>query len=297
MSSCIPNKGFMSASDASAFTKLNASVWQEICAIQQHIINASTGVNKSNCINITGNTPFTYYPRIESVTVVDAGTGYQESRATATIERVQTDEIYLIDDLFLSTEMENAHLVASVNQSGGIQAVSVIKPGTSYTEVDQVVVSHPVGSGFSGNLVLDASGGVTSVSVSEPGEDYQSIPVSISIQSEYGTGALFDIDLTPGGSISAVNVVDGGQGYSGNVQLGVVSFQGSGAKVLANVSPNNYNVDAYKYYLAFTGSSPDRQLQGHLNQVISYFSGLGYKIKLFSNPEVPGTLMWNVCWC
>jgi hypothetical protein len=56
------------------------------------------------------------------------------------------------------------------------------------------------------------------------------------------------------------------------------------------------NPTSVDYYIVWQGSATDRAIQNQMNQVIKYFSDLGYKIERLTNTSTSRTFKWYVYW-
>jgi hypothetical protein len=57
--------------------------------------------------------------------------------------------------------------------------------------------------------------------------------------------------------------------------------------------PNPTSID---YYTSWQGTSTDRAIQNQMEQVIKYFSDLGYKIERLTNSSTNRTFKWYIYW-
>jgi hypothetical protein len=300
MSTCSPNAGFLPASDASMIAKTSAVVWQEICAIQQAILAAANGQSpREFCVDISGDTPFTFYSQIKAVNVVAGGELYGAVPATASVTRTEGEFVMDVDDIFLESSGVDAILKPVVSSTGAITSVQIINPGTAYVLTDVLVFDHPTGTSATASFTVNSVGGIESVTMLTQGNGYTTTITDIVATSSEGSGATFDASVDPvTGAILSVSVVNSGYGYlASDTVVSAVSATGSGAQLSATVSSNVYSTDPHQYYLVWTGSVKNTLISKQLAEVTSYFSNLGYSVKIFENDEVPGRLLWNICWC
>lgn len=299
MSTCSPNTGFLPATDAGLLSKTSPIVWQEINILQQEILKASSSCGtRSFCADVSGNTPMTFVHQVQSISVVSPGSDYQSVSATASVIRVQDlSEIFIVDDVMMPSDVSDAVLVPVVSPAGVITSVNVVSPGSAYVQSDQIEIDHPIGTGFVCTFTLTPTGGIGEITVVSGGTGYSPVLTTVVISDPTGNDAAATASLGPDGEILAVTVSNPGHGYTTNAIATVTSAYGTGAELSVIVSENTFGTDPYAYYLVYTGSESNRLLQSQLNQVSSYFQQLGYSVKLYENPDVPGILSWNICWC
>ena len=56
------------------------------------------------------------------------------------------------------------------------------------------------------------------------------------------------------------------------------------------------NPTSISYYTVWQGTSTDRAIQNQMEQVIKYFSDLGYKIERLTNSSTNRTIKWYIYW-
>ena len=124
MADCSNSGQFLPANQAKNLARNWQLIWEEICAIQKHILAATSQCTETGgqfCTIIKGDTPMTFISEILSVTVTDGGAGYDSPSI-----------------VFTDSTGRNAEAVAAVIDTT-ITEVSVTKGGSSYT--DSVVVT------------------------------------------------------------------------------------------------------------------------------------------------------------
>jgi hypothetical protein len=118
-----------------------------------------------------------------------------------------------------------------------------------------------------------------------------------------GTGAVTVVYLT-GTSVSSVDVTKSGSNYTTDATGTVYNPPTAAlpnppitpAVVTIDVNENPYGTDPHLYWQVWTGAVTNKAIQQQLNAVISYFTGLGYTIKIQTNPETGSTIQWHICW-
>lgn len=105
-------------------------------------------------------------------------------------------------------------------QGGAIIAINIINPGTGYTSAPTITITGGgSGAGFSGFATIFI-GQVTSVAVTDGGTGYKT-PPTISVIGD-GNGAELRAQIDSSGSVTAIQIVNGGRGYT----KGLVHFSG-----------------------------------------------------------------------
>lgn len=144
MSCCNTGNGFPDAGLALQLGRNHAVIWAEICAIQQAILQSFCGSNDdcigcgtdSRCVTVGGETPMTFVKNIESVTVVDGGSGY--------IDPV----VVVLDDFGSGAELE------VILNGTTIESVNVINGGSNYT---QSATATAIADPDNINVIVDAT--------------------------------------------------------------------------------------------------------------------------------------------
>lgn len=134
---------------------------------------------------------------VESVSVLNAGTGYTTDQQT-----------YIV--VSGSTTGSGAAATFTLNPSGGIQSVTITNGGSGYTKGVRVTVASAVGQ----DAVLQAtvtSGVVTALTIVNPGVGYD---LTNTIQFTVGGGNLIPVVSRTTGEIVDVLILDGGAGYT-----------------------------------------------------------------------------------
>lgn len=220
-SSSSANSGFPTASTMETLATNLPVVWEEICALQQAILAASSQCQPGGgqmCTTVGGTTPMTFVTGVTSVTVVNGGSGYFVDRPAVafvppvgvTPSVVATGTLTTNGGNILAVNITNggsgyqpvpatlsvsslagvgANLQPLVNGAGGIVTVNIINGGTGYTVNDTVVATRAV---LPNIAYVDAVFKITSVSLTgqiievvvlNPGSGYQDSVATVSIVS------------------------------------------------------------------------------------------------------------------
>lgn len=212
MASCDNNTGFPTAGDAKKLSRNNGVIWNEICALQQAILAATSGceydetamtcVNKggSYCVTVGGQTPMTWRASVSDVTVVTPGQDYFPVTATAT---------------FVHPIGTGATADVIVSDSGVVTGFTITAPGSGYEPIvataDFTTLS---GSSAIVTLIVDeTSGAITDTVISNPGAGFL-VGEIIPVDHLTGTGAVLEItSVGSGGEIQTITINDGGMDY------------------------------------------------------------------------------------
>jgi len=266
--SCNNQTQFITASQARIAGRDNNVIFQEICAIQQAILDAID--NGRLEVVVADNSPMTSVNEIKSVTILNSGTGYEVFKASATISHPSGtgalitpivsgsiitgfsidapgtgyDPVKPVADL-TTLGSGNAD-VQLIEFDGQIIEANILVPGTGYVPGTQIPVIHP--NGVNANIqiaTVDTFGAITSVNIVNPGQNYNTIYPEVVIDHPTGTGFRGVVETNVGQVVNII-VVDGGSGY-GDIKpsANVIDTRGSGAVldvVLDNGQIVNINV-------------------------------------------------------
>lgn len=217
---CTPEPGFPNSALMGQLATNNAVVWEEICALQQAILAASSQCQASGaqmCTTVSGTTPMTFISGLLSVNVTNPGLGYVQDTpamrfiapngssgagATGTlltnggnilgVNVVLGGSNYqpMPATLAISTVAGNSAILQPlVNAAGQIAAVNIVNPGSGYTINDSVIATRAVAPDMA---YVDATFLITSVSITgeilsvivmNPGSGYQDSVTTVEIVS------------------------------------------------------------------------------------------------------------------
>jgi hypothetical protein len=217
---CTPGSGFPTASQMEQLATNLPVVWEEICALQQAVLAASSQCQPGGgqmCTTVGGTTPMTFIAGVSSVTVVNGGAGYLTdtpsirfippngavaSGATATLITNGGNILGVTvtaggsgyqpipSNLSVSSLTgSGADIRPLVNANGEIVNVNIVSGGTGYTLGDSVVATRAVGPDA---VYIDAVFKITSISITGqilgivimiPGTGYQPSVTTVEIMS------------------------------------------------------------------------------------------------------------------
>jgi hypothetical protein len=201
--------------------------------------------------------------------------------------------------------------ITSVSLTGQILSVIILVPGSGYQNsvAEAKIVStlnplmdYPLGTGFMGTVLTDNTGAITQVVIDNTGAGYATYSPYLVI-SDPGTGAETSVTLS-GTSVASIAVTEPGTEYT-NLATGTVfnpptaalpNPPASPAVVAINVASNTFGTDPNLYWQVWAGVATNKQIQLQLNQVLSYFAGNKYTIKIQTNPDTGSTIQWKICW-
>ena len=299
MSSCCNTSGgFPNADTAKQLSRNYKVIWSEISAIQQAILQATSGCGLdpdtgtcadnggSFCVEVIGKTPMTWQSGISAITVDESGTGYEPVVAIVEFS-------------------EGVGATATVTTVAGVITDIVMDTlGSGYSSATVVTIDHPLGQGFVGTAVT-LDGALLSVNIEFGGLFYSPLNPTIAFSDITGAEAqgIVNVDeasVTPIGAVTSVTLTSAGAGYSSGAIAEIVpalTSPGTGAVVSLTIDTNPFGTDPYMYYLALIDQLDDCVYKDQIAQVITHFQGLGYTIKATVNPNTNSTIMWTVCWC
>lgn len=287
--------GFLSAEDAKMMAKNSPVVWAEIAAIQQAILtslcncnNGEGGSGPGSCVTVKGNTPMTFIDGLKSIRVVTPGRCYCPVKATVKFQH-------------LTGMGASANAIVA---NGVVTDIVMVSGGGGYINADPTVyLEHPIGVGFRGVVMVNHAGVILGVSIQEGGILYADVYPTANIidPTEKGSGAVTKVNVNEETcGIESVDIVKTGIGYSAETYGEIIpapNSKGIGASIDVTVNDNPYGTDPYQYYLAHMGEQTDCNLVSQIDQVKSYFMGLGYQVRVDVNPDTGATIQWTICWC
>lgn len=239
--------------------------------------------------------------QIVGVNIVNGGTGYTTADTVTATRAVVPNPAYV----------NATFAITSVGIAGEIIGVAVLNPGSGYQNsvAEPKIVStlnpslpYPLGTGFYGTVLTDNLGAVTQVVITNTGSGYSTFKPYLVI-TDPGTGAETSVTLS-GTSVASITVTEPGSNYTTGATGTVFNPPtatlpnppATPAVVTINTAQNTFGTNPNLYYQVWAGTATNKQIQLQLNQVLSYFTGLGYTIKIQSNPETGSTIQWKICW-
>ena len=235
------------------------------------------------------------------VNIISGGSGYTVNDTVTATRAVGPNPAY-VNAVFKIT---------SVSVTGEIIEVIILNPGSGYqpsVATAKIVSSinpalpYPLGTGFMADVLTNFSGAITGAIITNTGAGYASFPPYMII-TDPGTGATTSVNVSSN-SISSISVTEPGSNYTqsatGNVlnppTAGLPNPPTAPAVVTINVSNNTFGTNPQLYWQVWAGTTTNKPIQVQLNQVLSYFTALGYTITIQSNPATGNTIQWKICW-
>lgn len=286
------SSGFLTASNAQMIAKANSLIWQEICTIQQAILtevaNCNTHTGGFSTV-VAGSSPFTFYETISSIAIANAGTGYDPVVATITFDHADG-----------SGALGTVHVAAD----GTILSVDVDTAGSGYNTTNPLTLTfvHPVGTGATATAEVDqGTGEILSVTVTDAGINYGPLLPTVEFNDPLltGTGAAATLSVNELGALETVTLTNPGMFYSAGTTASVVAAStspGASGALTVTVNENTYGTDPSVYYKYLENLVLDKTAKVHINEVVSYFSNLGYYIVPQVNPTTNQTIQWYISW-
>lgn len=247
--SCKPPTSFPNAGQARDMARDKSTIYAEICAIQQGILNATSLCTPDGgqfCTTVGGSTPMTFITSILDATVTDGGSDYFPVEAGALFYHPDPSFDYTAADAAADVTVVNGAIndftitnggsdyspinatttitstlgtgaVLSLDISGGIiQSATVVSGGTQYAVGDVVNVVHPTGSGA--DLVVSQTGSpigeVVEVTVNNGGIGYDPIEARVEINHPEGVNFVGTVQVNGSGEVIGVTITNGGVGYN-----------------------------------------------------------------------------------
>ena len=236
----------------------NAVIWEEICAIQQAVLAASSQCQVGGgqlCTTVAGTTPMTFVTGVTSITVTNPGAGYVQD----------TPSMVFVPPNGSAGANATGTLVTN---GGNILQVNVTNGGTGYQPVPATLAVSSV-AGINAVLLplVNASGQIVSISITNAGSGYttsDSITATRAVAPSIAyTDAVFQIaSVSVTGEILSIIVKNPGSGYQDSVAT---------VKIVSTINP----LVAYPLGTAFQSNVITDTL-GVITQVIVTNTGYGY---------------------
>jgi len=219
--SCEGLTGFPTATQMEGLATNLPVVWEEICAIQQAILAASSQCQPGGgqmCTTIGGTTPMTFVNGVLGVSVINGGAGYYQDFPSAVFippvgvvpSVIATATVTTNGGNILSINMINhgsgyqpvpatlavstltgtlAVLEPLVNASGQIMGVNIVNGGSGYTTADSIVATRAVlpNPGYTNAIFaitsVSITGQIIGIAIINPGSGYQNSITTVQIVS------------------------------------------------------------------------------------------------------------------
>jgi hypothetical protein len=155
-------------------------------------------------------------------------------------------------------------------------------------------------------VTTDILGTITGVIVTNTGAGY-AVDSPYLVITDPGTGATTTVTLGTGlaaTSVASIAVNSPGTQYTQSATGTVFNPStaalpnppASPAVVAINVANNTFGTNPNLYWQVWAGVATNKPIQLQLNQVLTYFTSLGYTVTIQSNPATGSTIQWKICW-
>lgn len=234
-----------------------------------------------------------YEGSIAQVNIISSGSGYTAGVNLPLVHPVGTGGVLEI---------------SQVGGGGNILGVRIVAPGENYDTIFATLsVDHPTGVGFAGTVEVGSSG-VTGITVQNGGVAYNDLLPTVSAIDSMGMG----FTATPtvvNGVVTAVTVDNTGYSYTESANIVItpaptsigygataVVSEFTGSSTSCCTTGNCPTYPSTEYYAVWQGTEDNAMISDQLDSVKSYFTKLGYSIKLSTNPSTGSTLRWTITW-
>lgn len=256
---CAPSSGFPNAATMQQLATNFPVVWEEICMLQQAILAASSQCQSGGgqmCTTVGGNTPMTFVSGVETVTVVNGGSGYY----------IDTPAIHFEPPVGVTPSLV---ATATVTTNGGnILAVTITNGGSGYEPVSATMsVSSLTGTGASLEPLVNGSGNIVNINIANGGTGYtvdDTVTATRAVLPNIAyVNAVFKItSVSNTGEITGIAILNPGSGYQPSV---------TEVKIVSSLNPLlPYPLGTGFYSTTLTDSL------GVITQVVITNTGAGY---------------------
>ena len=229
--SCDGLTGFPTATQMEGLATNLPVVWEEICAIQQAILAASSQCQPGGgqmCTTIGGTTPMTFVNGVLTVSVTNGGTGYYQDYPGVSFippvgvipSVVATGTVTTNGGNILSINVTNggsgyqpvpatlavstltgtlAVLEPLVNASGQIVGINIVNGGSGYTTSDTIVATRAVlpNPGYVNAIFaitsVSITGQIVGIAIINPGSGYQNSITTMQIVSSLNSALPYPL--------------------------------------------------------------------------------------------------------
>lgn len=242
---------------------------------------------------------------VYSVAVVSPGTGYAPSDVINIIRAIAPNVMYI----------DASAVIGGLDISGGILSVNVLVAGTGYEpSLSSIIIissvtpslTYPVGGGLQASVLTDNTGEITGVVVINGGFGYANlIPQLVVTDTGTGVSAIVALNGTllvpPGNAVSTVTITNSGNNYTQAATAAIINpitapTPTTPAQVSLVIPVNPFCTNPNLYYQVWAGTIVNAAVRRQLDFVRTYFTNLGYNVKLGTNPATGSTLEWCICW-
>lgn len=218
---CTPGTGFPTAPQMEQLATNLPVVWEEICMLQQAILAASSQCQPGGgqmCTIVAGSTPMTFVSGVETVTVVNGGSGYFND----------TPAVYFEPPVGVTP---GSIATGTVTTNGGnILSVNITFAGLGYQPVPATMsVSSLLGVGAVLEPLVNGAGNIVNINIANAGSGYtvnDTVTATRAVLPNIAyVNAVFRItSVSITGEIIEVAILNPGSGYQDSTtQVKIVS--------------------------------------------------------------------------
>lgn len=308
---------FITGPEARIIARDSVTIFKEICAIQQAILEAISGCPPPGKYSVVIPQPVYADPpppitatgagmlsstvryTVASATVLSAGDGYPVSTT--------------VNAIFSDPTATEATLGAALTDGDAIIAIPIVDGGTGYIGGETVVIGDQ-GSGGTGatavvSMVTPLTGEIIQITVTNGGTGY-TITGEAALLPRPNTTALGTVVTDATGNViagSTVTITNPGAGYLNAPTLTVENPLGpfeppviylpiTPMTTTLDIDPVDGRPDSWMYYETHVGQLDSPEIEDQLAFVQKFFTDLGYIIELQVNPLTMNTLQWYLKW-
>jgi len=146
---------------------------------------------------------------IDSIGIVDGGLGYTTAPTVTVDNNTGTGE----------------NLEAVIDSNGTVTAINVLSGGVDFVQPVEIILSEPTGGILEG--IIDT------ITIDDGGVDYETAP-TVTVDNNTGTGENLEAVIDENGTVTAINVLDGGSGFTEPVEILLSEPPLAGTQAIAN---------------------------------------------------------------
>lgn len=224
---CTPGSGFPNAATMQQLATNYPVVWEEICMIQQAILAASSQCQAGGgqmCATVGGNTPMTFISGVNSVTVVNGGSGYV----------TDVPGIEFIPPIGAGSYNVGASGTVTTNGSS-ILGITITNGGSGYEPISSTLsMSSNTGAGAVLVPLVDSQGQIVNINIVNPGLGYVLSDTITATRAVLPNIAYVDAQIVittvnDAGEIVGVGIIRPGSGYQDSVTT---------ARIVSTIDPS-----------------------------------------------------------
>lgn len=315
MAGCDSNN-FITAPEARIIARDSVTIFKEICAIQQAILEAISGCPPPGKYSVVVPSPV-YAEPPQPIDATGTSSIDLVSRTVAAAVTTTAGDGYPVSTpvpaIFTAPTTQTALLGTAVSDGDAITGIVILDGGTGYIGGENILVDD-LGSGGTGaiaevTMVSPLEGVVLQVTVINGGTGYTTNGKGV-INPPVTTTALGTVETDATGNIipgQTVTITNPGAGYNTAPSFIVenplgpfpdnVTFEPvTPMTTTLDIDPVDGRPDSWMYYESFVGQLDSPEIEDQLNFVQKYFTDLGYLTTIQVNPHTMNTIQWQLSW-